>query len=100
MRMIRVKTKCGEERLASLGNANHCAAWWHNVRMSGGVHGDAWCCPYDNIAFAEIIDITMLQDDSETADERPRSGENLAGVAQFPPHIAAAIAAGIIKPQE
>jgi hypothetical protein len=57
MKTVRLRTKAGEVRFTSLAPFTDLPSWWHETKFRGGVIGNNWCLPFDEIAVADLVDV-------------------------------------------
>jgi hypothetical protein len=57
MKTVRLRTKAGEIRFTSLAPFTELPSWWSETKFRGGVIGNNWCLPFDEIAVADLVDV-------------------------------------------
>jgi hypothetical protein len=57
MKTVRLRTKAGEVRFTSLAPFADLPSWWHETKFRGGVIGNNWCLPFEEIAVADLTEV-------------------------------------------
>jgi hypothetical protein len=94
MKTVRLRTKAGEVRFTSLAPFADLPSWWHETKFRGGVIGNNWCLPFEEIAVADLADVpdnTGLGAGEFQAELRSRADEQVS-------RMAAGIGAGLWTP--
>jgi hypothetical protein len=94
MKTVRLRTKAGEVRFTSLAPFTDLPSWWHETQFRGGVIGNNWCLPFNQIAVADLVEVpdnVGLGAGEFQADLRSKTDEQVR-------RMAAGIGAGLWTP--
>jgi hypothetical protein len=97
MKTVRLRTRAGEVRFTSLTPFADLPSWWHEMKFRGGVIGNNWCLPFDEIAVADLMEISEEKQTAlgpMTQEQIERFNEDQRRVAR----MAAGIGAGLWVP--
>lgn len=94
MKVVHVILKCGQERLASLQTFSNLQSWWMNYKGAGHIIGEYWACPFDEVAFAEVVEANVQGVEEQTSDDLVK----MSSIARSTGSLAEAIASGRWKP--
>jgi hypothetical protein len=91
MKTVRLRTKAGEVRFTSLAPFADLPSWWHETQFRGGVIGNSWCLPFEEIAVADLVDV-------QEPDQLPRDVVDRELKNREIARLAAGIGAGLWVP--